>query len=109
MNRFDFMNISFDDLVFHNPTNNVFEASYHFPKNYDMIVKTELVSKINNLNPNHTYFEIHPNKYSVNIMHNGSSVITSVNPDGLYHFQTEAQVSHLMKWFGTWVTMECQT
>jgi TFIIF-interacting CTD phosphatase-like protein len=97
------MSVSFNDLVFHNPTSNVFEASYYFPNNYVMIVKTELVSKVNSVNPKHTYFVIHPNKYSVNIMQNGSSVITSVNPEGEYHFQTESEVSHHMKHFASWL------
>jgi hypothetical protein len=100
------MSVSFNDLVFHNPTSNVFEASYYFPNNYVMIVKTELVSKVNNLNLKHTYFVIHPNKYSVNIIHNGTEVKTPVNPEGEYHFQTETQVSHHMKHLATWLATQ---
>lgn len=106
MSTREFMNISFDDLVFHNPTSNVFEATYNFPKNHVMIVKTELVPKVNNHNPNHTYFVIHPNKYSVNIIHNSIEVKTPVNPEGEYHFQTEAQVSYHMKHLATWLATQ---
>jgi hypothetical protein len=106
MSTHEFMNISFDDLVFHNPTSNVFEATYNFPNNYVMIVKTELVPKVNNLNPKHTYFVIHPNKYSVNIIHNSTEVKTPVNPEGEYHFQTETQVSYHMKHLATWLATQ---
>ena len=63
------MNVSFDDLVFHNPTNGLFEAIYNFPNNYQMSVKTEKTYKTNP-HDNREYFVIHPNKYVVNILLN---------------------------------------
>ena len=95
------MNISFEDLVFHNPTNGLFEAIYDFPNNYQMSVKTE---RMNLVSPdNHQYYVLHPNKYVVNILFNGKPVQTPINSRGEYHFQNENQVTNRMKQLLLWI------
>ena len=95
------MNVSFDDLVFHNPTNGLFEAVYDFPNNYQMSVKTE---RIDLLSPdNRSYYVIHPNRYVVNILFNGKPVKTPINSRGEYNFQNENQVTQRMKQLLLWI------
>jgi hypothetical protein len=95
------MNISFEDLVFHNPTNGIFEAVYNFPNNYQMSVKTEREELVSP--DNHNYYVLHPNKYVVNILFDGKPVQTPINSRGEYHFQNEFQVTNRMKQLLLWI------
>jgi hypothetical protein len=95
------MNVSFDDLVFHNPTNGLFEAVYNFPNNYQMSVKTERLELVSP--DNRQYYVLHPNRYVVNILFNGKPVQTPINSRGEYHFQNENQVTQRMKQLLLWI------
>lgn len=95
------MKVSFEDLVFHNPTNGLFEAVYNFPNNYQMVIKTE---KVESVSPdNRYYYVLYPNKYSVNVLFNGKSVSTPINSRGEYHFQSDNQVTQRMKQLLLWI------
>jgi hypothetical protein len=95
------MHVSFDDLVFHNPTHGLFEAVYNFPNNYQISVKTE---RLNLVSPdNKHYYSIYPNRYVVNVLFNGKPVQTPINSRGEYHFQNENQVTQRMKQLLLWI------
>ncbi len=95
------MKVSFEDLVFHNPTNGLFEAVYNFPNNYQYVVKTEKVESVSH--DNRYYYVLYPNKYSVNVLFHGKPVSTPINSRGEYHFQTENQVTQRMKQLLLWI------
>jgi hypothetical protein len=84
--------ISFDNLVFHNVNHGIFQAAYYFPENYTMIVKTETEMD------NNYIMRIYPNKYEVSLMQNNIPIIqTPFFKIKNQHFQTEIQISILMK------------
>ena len=89
--------ISFDSLIFHNAINGIFQAAYYFPENYTMIVKTE--KKIqDNIN------RIYPNKYQVSLLHDNIPVIQNdIFKIKDRYFQTEIQVTILMKQIMLWI------
>ncbi len=95
------MAVSFDDLVFHNPRNGLFESIYNFPNNYQMSVKTERLDLVSP--DNRSYYVLHPNKYVVNVLFNGKPVQTPINSRGEYHFQNENQVTQRMKQLLLWI------
>ena len=90
--------ISFDDLVFHNVTNGIFQSSYYFPQNYTMIVKTE-----KDIGPQGQVV-IYPNKYEVSLLHDNVPIIqNTIFKSKNQHFQTEMQITILMKQLLMWV------
>jgi hypothetical protein len=95
------MDVSFDDLVFHNPTHGIFESIYNFPNNYQLSVKTEKVDLVSL--ENRSYYVLHPNRYFVNVLFDGKPVQTPINSRGEYHFQTENQVTQRMKQLLLWI------
>jgi hypothetical protein len=94
--------ISFDCLVFHNVQHGVFQAAYYFPENYTMIVKTE--NKLENGTS-----KIYPNKYQVSLLHDRIPVIqNTVFKIKDQNFQTEIQVTILMKKIMLWIQYNLQ-
>lgn len=94
--------ISFDSLVFHNVQHGIFQAAYYFPENYTMIVKTE--NKLENGTS-----KIYPNKYQVSLLYQNTPIIqNAVFKSKDQNFQTEIQVTILMKQIMLWIQYNLQ-
>lgn len=95
--------VSFDSLVFHNVQHGIFQAAYYFPENYTMIVKTE-----NHIGPNGET-KIYPNKYQVSLLYQNTPIIqNAVFKSKDQNFQTEIQVTILMKQIMLWIQYNLQ-